>query len=170
MITRTLLNNSFVRTLPVFLFSHLSQVLPKPISTLGWSGQSMNVTIRLQMGQRLRKRGAVSPRLHTSSWHASDTEGGKNLSLTLKQRWIFWLHVISNRVECKHWSQICAGIRKDESLLWLGFSLVKYNMKLPWARQDEIWRNGGIAPLILNLGTRWRWVVTYMCLSLYLQS
>jgi len=27
---------------------------------------------------------------------------------------------------------------------------------------DDIWRNGGIAPCILNFGTRWRWVVSFI--------
>jgi hypothetical protein len=31
-----------------------------------------------------------------------------------------------------------------------------------WRR---VWGNGGIAPLILNLDTRWRWVVTVTCLA-----
>jgi len=115
-------------------------------------------------GTEVNKRGAVSPRLHLSSWHASDKEDPK-WSLTVLQRWICWLHVIPDSLECKLWSQICAGSRKDEPLLWRGFSLVKYNVKLSWTRHDEIWRNGGVAPLILNFGTRWRWVSSYMCRS-----
>ena len=68
---RTRLNISFIRISPVFYFSRLPQVSPKPIATMGLNGQSMNVTTRLQLGQRLRRRGAVSPRLHTSLWNAS---------------------------------------------------------------------------------------------------
>jgi len=32
------------------------------------------------------------------------------------------------------------------------------------------WGSGGIAPRILNLGTRWRWVISLMILSLYPQG
>jgi len=29
------------------------------------------------------------------------------------------------------------------------------------------WRSGGVVPWILNLGNRWRWVVSFMPLLLY---
>jgi hypothetical protein len=35
---------------------------------------------------------------------------------------------------------------------------------------EAYWGNGGIAPLILYLGTRWRWVVSFMPRPLYLQG
>jgi hypothetical protein len=35
---------------------------------------------------------------------------------------------------------------------------------------EMYWGNGGIAPRILDLGTRWRWVVSYTPLPLYSQG
>jgi hypothetical protein len=34
-------------------------------------------------------------------------------------------------------------------------------------RHEDIWWNGGIAPWILNLDARWRWVVSFMTQPLY---
>jgi len=34
-------------------------------------------------------------------------------------------------------------------------------------RREDVWGNGGVALCILNLGTRWRWVVSYMLQPLY---
>jgi hypothetical protein len=38
------------------------------------------------------------------------------------------------------------------------------------SHHEDVLRNGGIAPHILNLGTRWRWVVSFMLSSLYLRG
>jgi hypothetical protein len=35
---------------------------------------------------------------------------------------------------------------------------------------EEYWRSGGIAPCFLDLGTRWRWVVSFMPQPLYFQG
>jgi hypothetical protein len=35
---------------------------------------------------------------------------------------------------------------------------------------NTYWKSGGIAPLILGFSTRWRWVVSFTPLSLYLQG
>jgi len=35
---------------------------------------------------------------------------------------------------------------------------------------DNVWRSGGMALRIPNLGTRWRWVVSFMTLPLYTQG
>jgi hypothetical protein len=39
-----------------------------------------------------------------------------------------------------------------------------------FARYDGIYRSRGIVPVIHNLGTRWRWVVSFKLLPLYLQE
>jgi len=35
------------------------------------------------------------------------------------------------------------------------------------SRHEDLWGSGGLAPHILNLRTRWRWVVRFMPRSLY---
>jgi hypothetical protein len=48
---------------------------------------------------------------------------------------------------------------------------VKLSLCLNWSQGHEgVLGSGGITPRILDLGTRWRWVVSFMLLLLYSQA
>jgi hypothetical protein len=50
------------------------------------------------------------------------------------------------------------------------FSLSTLNPTHRWTPLKAYWGSGGIAPLILDLGTRWRWVVSFTTWPLYPQG
>jgi hypothetical protein len=53
-------------------------------------------------------------------------------------------------------------------LCFTKYQATKTNAVLNQApRHEEIWGSGGIAPRILNLGTIWRWVVSFTPRLLY---
>jgi hypothetical protein len=82
--------------------------------------------------------------------------------------------------------QITRWIRSETSFLTLGATTVKVKVKLSlcltknhplnaypslsqWSHHEDILGEWGIAPRILNLGTRWRWVVSLTPRPLYSQ-
>jgi hypothetical protein len=53
------------------------------------------------------------------------------------------------------------------------FTKVKVQLSLCWTKHHAMkahWGSGGIAPRILDLGTRWRWVVNFTLRPLYSQG
>jgi hypothetical protein len=49
-------------------------------------------------------------------------------------------------------------------------SKVTLSLKLNYEpRHKNVWLSGGIAPLILYFSTRWRWIVTFMPLLIYIR-
>jgi hypothetical protein len=55
--------------------------------------------------------------------------------------------------------------------VFMVWCLVKHNLACSLTEHHAMkayWENGATAPRILNLGTRWRWVVRFMPLALYL--
>jgi len=45
--------------------------------------------------------------------------------------------------------------------------LTKYHAMKTYRYNEDIWGNGGIAPRIINIATRWRWMVRFMSRALY---
>jgi hypothetical protein len=78
--------------------------------------------------------------------------------MRLRNNSIFWHRDVSGKwsADSNHW---CEESQEEE--LWLDFSLLELKLKVIVSTPQRSVGNGGIAPVIFNLGTRWKWVVGF---------
>jgi hypothetical protein len=82
------------------------------------------------------------------------------------------MRVFSLQASVLCWMQLCSSVTGGNVNLPL--CLTKYHVKkcIPSLinRHEDMWASGGTAPHILNLGTSWRWVVSFTPRPLYLRG
>jgi hypothetical protein len=78
-------------------------------------------------------------------------------------------HVVrsSSYVPCKAALQLAIRDASATQRLWLIFHKVKMSLCLIKEHHEEVLGSGSITPRILNLGIRWRWVVSFTPRPLY---
>jgi hypothetical protein len=133
----------------------------------------MKLTPHLHLVPRSRMHGAIPPLPNTPSWRGAQLKHMDNFTILCKTRYLYrifkcitlWYLV---PVVC---AQNCRSVVPTSFRSLLKGRKVKLSLCLTKHHAMKIYRGcGGIAPCILDFGTRWRWVVRFMPWLFYPQG